>query len=54
MRQLRGRVLKLLTDGQMAKADLLLELGDERSELVIAGLVQEGIVRENDGSCSLP
>jgi A/G-specific adenine glycosylase len=54
MRQLRGRVLKLLTDGQMAKADLFLELGDERSEPVIAGLVQEGIVRENDGSYSLP
>jgi A/G-specific adenine glycosylase len=54
VRQLRGRVLKLLAGGQVGKADLLLQLGDERSEAVLAHLIQEGLVCESNGGYSLP
>lgn len=44
VRQLRGQALRLLAERPRPAAELLAELGDERSQQVLAQLVKEGLI----------
>jgi A/G-specific adenine glycosylase len=46
VRQLRGRALRLLAERPRPAAELLAELGDERSQQVLAQLVKEGLIAQ--------
>jgi len=52
-RQIRGRILKLLTVGPMPLADLLRQNLDERTSGVIDDLKTEGFIEEFDGQLRL-
>ena len=53
-RQLRGKILRLLAGGALAEAHLLVALDDERAEVVVQGLVAEGLVQKQAGCYRLP
>ncbi len=52
-RQLRGRIIRLLTPGPQPVRVVQEQLGDERVEAVIADLVREGMVRRTGGRLQL-
>lgn len=53
-RQLRGRVLRLLSQQPLAEAELLAGLSDVRATKVIARLEQEGMIVRDGGHYRLP
>jgi len=54
LRQLRGKVLRVLANGPQLETDLLRLLDDERSQAVLKALTDEGMVRAHDGLYELP
>jgi A/G-specific adenine glycosylase len=53
LRQVRGQVLRSLGAGPRRLADLRSEITDDRLDGVVAALVQEGMIRNQDGKLSL-
>ena len=52
-RQIRGQVIRILSAHASAVAELSAAIPDERLDAVVAELVQEGLIRENNGHYSL-
>ncbi|MCW1908234.1 MAG: A/G-specific adenine glycosylase [Candidatus Saccharibacteria bacterium] len=53
VRQLRGRILKQLTDTTLSYEELDVGLADERLPVVLRALVKEGLIAEKSGSYCL-
>lgn len=49
-RKVRGQILKLLLKDHISKKKLKTQINDERFDKIIDGLVQEGFVKEKNGS----
>ncbi|HEU4966989.1 MAG TPA: hypothetical protein VFT53_05965 [Candidatus Saccharimonadales bacterium] len=54
VRQLRGKVLRVLAAGPLGEAALVKLLSDERTHTVLAALTDEGMVRRHSGLVELP
>lgn len=54
VRQLRGKVLRVLAAGPLGEAALVKLLSDERTHTVLAALANEGMVRRHNGLVELP
>ena len=52
-RQLRGSILRMLSERQLTKNELLAQLSDERTSVVLAELIREGMVHQTAGRYSL-
>ncbi len=53
VRQLRGKVLRMLTDGPLELSAIYKQLEDERAETVVAALQAEGLIRLKQGKVYL-
>ena len=53
LRQVRGRIVKLLAQQRMSHAALINELADDRAPEVLASLKKEGLIRLHDGQYRL-
>jgi A/G-specific adenine glycosylase len=54
LRQVRGRVLRLLANSPMSKAELLAAVNDQRTEAVLHSLLDEGLIAHGAGRYQLP
>lgn len=54
LRQIRGRILKLLARAPIQEAELLIALDDMRSEDVLRTLLAEGLIRKQGARYELP
>ncbi len=54
LRQVRGRVLKLLAVQPVSRDQLLMQISDTRISEVLQALSQEGLITEEDGMFTLP
>jgi A/G-specific adenine glycosylase len=53
-RQIRGQVLRLLSEGPVIGSALLMSLADARAEAVVGDLEKEGLIRRNGDTYELP